>query len=353
MAQYGIMRVEKRKLSACGGLQAEHQRTADGKAKNFDRSTIDWERTAQNEFLVHCDNWSKAIMDRSKKDGFKVRQCKQRIDSKGRDTDKSSVVLIDALYTASPEWFEQKDRAEIDSYFKDCLQYHIDTYCQGDASRVLSAVVHWDETTPHLHVDSIPLMDDGIKIRLSAKDLMGDRAAYRQRQQSFYDDVAKDYGLERGEIAERPEERKKHQTVQDYKIAMNEEKLEQQDAEIAQKAQQLASLKQAAQDTKVQDTAVVQWLKENFPAQFLKMKQMIKYEAWWKDLRNWVRDTFTGERVRTQLQGESEYTSTREFADRYVVISKSAGLPAAEEIGAYATKEHTAEMDREELGRDR
>lgn len=239
---YGIMRVEKRKMKDIGGLQAEHERTETDRDMNFDRSTIDWDETAHNEHLISSGNWGKVIKERSEREGWKIRKGTKGIDSNGRDTDKSSVVFLDALYTASPEWFAQNDRDAIDSYFRDCLQYHIDTYCQGDNTRVLSATIHWDEATPHMHVASIPLIDDGIKIRLSAKDVMGNKVAYRARQQSFYDKVTKSRGMERGDITKRPEERKRHQTVQEFKIAKNTERLEQQ-------ARQEEAIRQATKTT--------------------------------------------------------------------------------------------------------
>lgn len=243
MALYGIMRVEKAKMRDCGGLQAEHERTRDGRAKNFDKSDINWDRTDENEHLIECGRWGKVITDRSKAEGWKIREGRVKYDSQGRNTDKSSVVALDAFYGASPEWFEQNSREVIDSFFRNCLQYHIDTYCQGDETRVLSAVIHWDEATPHMHVASIPLVDDGQKVRLSARDLMGGKAAYRHRQNTFYEEVSRRYGLERGEIAKRPEEMKRHQTVQEYKIAQNEEQLEQQ-------ARQAEALEQSIKGTR-------------------------------------------------------------------------------------------------------
>lgn len=221
MATYGIMRVEKRKMAACGGLQVEHEREeGDAEKKHFDRSDIDWTKTRENEVLVSCGKpWVTAVKERAAQDGFRIRQGV-------KDRDRASVVALDALYTASPEWYQTHTKEEAESYFRACLAFHVRTFCQGDESRVLSAVVHWDEATPHMHMTSIPLVSDGTKVRLSAKDLMGGKEAYRARQQAFFDEVTKSRGMERGELQkERPEEKRLHLSVQDFKLAKNEELL--------------------------------------------------------------------------------------------------------------------------------
>lgn len=239
MAFYGIMRMEKRKAKDLGGLQIEHQRTTADSGKNFARSDIDWNKTADNITFIHNSNWAKAVKERAAADGFKIRQGT-------KEAARASVVALDTLYTASPEWFKNKTPDEVEQYFRDCLAWHVETYCQGDRSRVLSAVVHLDEQTPHMHVVSIPLIREGEKVRLSAKDLCGGPTQYRQRQQSFFDKVSSRYGLERGEIRD-GEEKKQHLSVQDYKIDQNKAALQKQGRTLQKQEKQVAALKQERQ----------------------------------------------------------------------------------------------------------
>src|SRR5699024_11522938 len=55
-------------------------------------------------------------------------------------------------------------------------------------------VLHRDEKTPHLHVVTVPLTQDG---RLSAKEIMGNRKAMQLRQER-YADARQAFGLQRG-----------------------------------------------------------------------------------------------------------------------------------------------------------
>lgn len=186
MKQCGIMRVEKRRRSAVYGLQIEANRTpADHQAgRDFERSDIQWDKTSQNVHLVKTENWNKAISAAIKASGAKER--------------KDSVVLLDGLYTAPKAWFEGKTREDALDYFKACLRFH-----EAHYGRVINAVIHFDETTPHMQVASIPLVQRGEQAVLSAKQLMGNRDDYRKRQDAFYDQVSKQFGLDRGEVNKR------------------------------------------------------------------------------------------------------------------------------------------------------
>lgn len=209
---YGIMRVEKRGRSAVYGIQIENNRDIEH-LRDFDRSDIDWSKTDNNDHIIQSDNWNKEISKQIKSSG-----CKER---------KNSIVMLDGLFTSSPEWFSQHTKEEIDKYFDDCLNFYTKEYCQGDRSRIINCVVHWDESTPHMHVSSVPLISDERGTRLSARDVMGGRTEYRHRQTMFYEQVSKQYGLERGEITNRPEERRKHLSVQEYKSMVLDSELKQ------------------------------------------------------------------------------------------------------------------------------
>lgn len=208
-AMYGIMRIEKRKTQACVGIHAENNRDS-AERKNFVSSEIDWEKTKDNIYFVKSDNFKTDI--------------EKDLHAHGIDKwRKDAVTFIDGLYTASPDFFQDKKPEEIERYFKDCLEFHKKTY--GD--HVINAVVHLDEATPHMHVVSVPIVEKteideklGVpkptKYSLSAKTLMGGLKDYYARQDRFYEDVTKGYGLERGETRN-PEKRKKHLSVLEYK----------------------------------------------------------------------------------------------------------------------------------------
>ncbi|MXR83826.1 plasmid recombination enzyme, partial [Enterobacter hormaechei] len=79
--------------------------------------------------------------------------------------------------------------------------------------RVVAAVIHRDEATPHLSAFVVPLTQDG---RLSAKEFIGGRSKMRD-DQSTYAEYVKKLGLERGIEGSRAT----HQTVQHYYESLN------------------------------------------------------------------------------------------------------------------------------------
>lgn len=64
---------------------------------------------------------------------------------------------------------------------------------------IFSAVVHMDEQTPHLHLCFTPITEDG---RLSAKEILGNRAQLSKWQDEFHAHMKKQFPvLKRGESA--------------------------------------------------------------------------------------------------------------------------------------------------------
>lgn len=212
MSSYGIMRIEKRGRASLYGLQIEANRTLRDheSGRDFDNSDIDWTKTKDNIHIVHTVSWSKEVTRQIKELGLKER--------------KDSVVLLDALYTASPEWFQTHTRREMLEFFRDCLQFHVREYCGGDKSLLVNAVIHLDEATPHMAVASLPIITDEKGPHLSAKIIMGNRDDYRLRQDRFYEEVSSKYGMERGE-PNRPEEIKTHTTKREWQLATQERQI--------------------------------------------------------------------------------------------------------------------------------
>ena len=218
MPNYCIMRVEKRKRAALYGLQIEANRTAADheKGRDFAASDICWELTDFNMFLVKSENWGKAVTA-----ALKDAEVQER---------KNSVVVLDGFYGASPEWFKDKNLGEIVAYFKDCLAFHEQNYGQ-----VINAVIHFDEATPHLTCQSLPLIqDEDGRTRLSARDIMGGRTDYRRRQDEFFEQVGKPRGMDRGEIHD-PEQTREYLSVQAFK----KERLEEENQQLRERSQEL------------------------------------------------------------------------------------------------------------------
>lgn len=200
-----IMRTEKRKRTDIGGIQRENTRTAT-EYNNKVAPGMD----ALNVNLIQSNDWMQDIQ--------------AEIDRAGAKTRSNSVVALDTIYTASSEFFQGKTNKENDAFFRDCLRFHEERF-----GHIVSAVIHYDETTPHLHVISVPLTPDN---RLSARDVIGNKAKMSKAQDEFFEQVGKGYGLGRG-IHMDGQEKKKHISAQEHelreirqKIARGQEELE-------------------------------------------------------------------------------------------------------------------------------
>lgn len=237
---YGIMRVEKRGRADVYGIQLEANRTVEQHEKglDFDKSDIDWNKTRDNIFLIQTEQWNREITKAIK-----------RIETEtGKKTRKDAVVLLDGLFTASPEFFEGKTTQEIKKYFEDCLDFYVKEYCQGDETRVLNAVIHLDETTPHMQVASIPVYTSESGNRLNAKIIMGNKTDYRKRQDRFFEAVSEKYGLKRGEPASAIND-KVHTTKREWQAATQEEAIAKNNQVLTAQKEEYTKTKKKLKDT--------------------------------------------------------------------------------------------------------
>ena len=179
-AQYGILRFKKYKGPAISPIEAHNERTKEQYASNPD---IDTNRSRYNLHLVQPQGRYREEADRM----IAAAHCRVR---------KDSVRVVEALVTASPEFFKDKTNREIRAYFAYALKFLEGRQCPDT---FLSAVVHMDEKTPHLHLCFVPLTADG---RLSAKEIIGNRKNLVKWQDEFWQHMVKQYPeLERGESA--------------------------------------------------------------------------------------------------------------------------------------------------------
>lgn len=192
-----IMRTEKRKRTDLGGIQKENTRTAT-EYNNKVAPGMD----VFNVVLKESNNWLQDI--------------NREIQAAGAKARSNSVMALDTIYTASPEFFQERTNAENDKFFQDCLKFHNEHF-----GHIISAVVHYDETTPHLHVISVPLTKDG---RLSARDVIGNKAKMSKTQDNFFEQVGRSYGLERG-IHMDGQEKKEHISAQEHELREIKQKI--------------------------------------------------------------------------------------------------------------------------------
>ena len=179
-AQYAILRFAKYKGPEIGHIESHNERTKEKYASNPD---IDTARSHLNFHLVTPERKYRA-------------ESEKQIAKAGCRTRSDSVRVVEALVTASPEFFKGKKKSEVKAYFTEALDF-IQKYQSKDT--IISAVVHMDEKTPHMHLCFVPLTEDK---RLSAKEIVGNKKKLTWWQDEFWKHMVKKYpDLERGESA--------------------------------------------------------------------------------------------------------------------------------------------------------
>lgn len=179
-AQYAILRFAKYKGPEIAHIESHNERTKEKYASNPD---IDTTRSQYNFHLVTPERKYRA-------------ESEKQIAEAGCRTRSDSVRVVEALVTASPEFFKGKKRSEVKAYFTEALDF-IQKHQSKDT--IISAVVHMDEKTSHMHLCFVPLTEDK---RLSAKEIVGNKKKLTWWQDEFWKHMVKKYpDLERGESA--------------------------------------------------------------------------------------------------------------------------------------------------------
>ena len=179
-AQYAILRFAKYKGPMLSCIEAHNERTKEAYSRNPD---IDTERSRLNFHPVKPKGKYREVSN-------------QIIRESGCRVRKDSVTAVEVLITASPEFFEGKKPREVKGFFDHALEF---MKAKQDTATYISAVVHVDEKTPHMHLIFVPLTPDN---RLSAKTIIGNRKKLTQWQDEFHAHMVKKYpDFERDESA--------------------------------------------------------------------------------------------------------------------------------------------------------
>lgn len=200
---YAICRLQKiGGAKDIAGIQLHNRRE-----RNHSNSNPDIDRTLSknNYVLKDCSNSSyNALVEKRLQEGYKGK----------RAIRKDAVKLCEVLFTSDNDFFSKMTLQQQREYFEKCYQWAEN---QFGTKNIIAATIHMDETTPHMHVDFVPLTDDG---RLSAKEVIGGRKDLQEIQDNFYTIVGEHYGLERGKRIDidNPEDKtSKHLTTKEYK----------------------------------------------------------------------------------------------------------------------------------------
>ena len=233
--EYGILRVNKVKLNSISkAFQQHHQRESRFYRSNLD---IDVSKIEEDVSLIHSDNFKKDIQ---------LLLSMYRITKTPR---KDAIGLIDGVITASPKFFEGKSRQAIIDFFKKAIPLIKDEF-----GPIISATIHFDEKTPHLHFACVPIVgDDTNGYSLSAKRVLGNQQDYIKRQDRFHKEFFSKYGLARGNS--------KQETNRDH-IETNRYKVNQAKQALLKAQKDTQAQKEIAQDVIIETSGALEELHE-------------------------------------------------------------------------------------------
>lgn len=184
---FAIIRCQKCSLGQVAAAEKHNLR----KSENHSNPDIDTSKSHLNKSLVSCSSISREV----------ARQVEEIQKTQKRKIRKDAPRALEYVVTASPEAFEKIDAK---AYFEASLRF---LQARHGTDRIVSAVVHLDESTPHMHVIAVPVYEG----KLNAKQFMA-RNALKTLQDDF-GRLGAGFGLQRG----REGSQATHMRVSDFK----------------------------------------------------------------------------------------------------------------------------------------
>ena len=206
---YAIIRNEKLTRVEAQGAYIHNAR----RSKGHTNKDIDNGRTHLNFYCEKNKQTYIKEFDRIKKE----------YDLKGHIR-SNSIILCEMMITSDNEFFDKIGLEETKRYFRESYEF-VCNYKNLGEKYIVSAVVHLDETTPHMHLIYIPVIHTKDKEeneidKICARDFWRGRDSYRDLQNEFHKYItSKGFDLERGlPIAETGA---KHQKIEELKKITN------------------------------------------------------------------------------------------------------------------------------------
>ena len=161
---YAIMRAEKLKSHQIHFSQNHNERNH----KNYSNPDINLEKTKDNYHLIESKNYSRDtehIIQKNYKGTKNIR--------------KDAVKNIELIFTSDKDFLISYLLQMKENFFEESLKFTQEYFGE---KIFFSAVIHKDETTPHMHVNLVPIKDG----KLSAKIVIGNRKDLENMQDKFY-----------------------------------------------------------------------------------------------------------------------------------------------------------------------
>lgn len=234
---YAIFRTEKYKTNhAIGGIMRHHLREAPEEVKGLDPS-----RTHLNISIGAADRPAlfKAI--------------KARIATTTRKPRPDANRIIENIFTASPEFFQDMPYESQKAYLLQCVEFSKEVY---GAENIVGAYLHFDEKSPHVHVLAVPIETSTRTTKKSSRQIttlnaghyLGGSEKCINLQTRFAEFVqGKGYDLKRGEP--KRETKRRHVPLREYyaEIAASKQAATELLAEAASEASAAAQKRRQAE----------------------------------------------------------------------------------------------------------
>lgn len=189
---YAIIRNANYKKGNLAGLYKHNER----KNTNYSNKDINKNNSIKNYSIKQCNTtYANAI---------KILQ--QENNLQGRII-KTTNVACEFIITSDKEFFERIGEEETKRYFQTAYNF-VASYKDLGEKYILSAKVHMDESTPHLHLIFIPVVHkkdkSGKQIdKIACSEYWKGKDSYRQLQDDFYKYIVEHgFNLERGKSRE-------------------------------------------------------------------------------------------------------------------------------------------------------
>lgn len=211
---FAIIRNQNHKIGAVPLIERHNER----RNQHYSNEDIDQNRTSMN---YHLKKPIGTYLDTF----YAIREQEQLKGNLRLTGKKQSTVLCEFIMTSDKDFFDRIGEERTKQFFQDA--YRFACMKVGGEQYVVSATVHMDERTPHMHLMFIPVVHGKDRKgnpckRINCSEFWKGRDSYSRLQDEYYDWMTSHgYDLERGKKGSTAE----HLSVEEYKLKQTQEQL--------------------------------------------------------------------------------------------------------------------------------
>ena len=310
-----VLHMDKFKKEAVRGIQSHNER----ERESHSNPDIDYERSARNyELCDHAvENYAEAIQNRID-DLLLVKAVR-----------KDAVHMCGLIVSSDSTFFEKLSPYHTKRFFEESRVFLTEFV---GAENVISAKVHMDEKTPHMHFLHVPVTEDGrlnankIYTRESLKRLQTELPAYLQ---------SKGFELQRG-VEQEPGAAKKHLNTREFKqqqealhnlekeaqaVSAELEQRQREESELQERLQSIERQAQAADKILAEQPEIPKATILNFKTALEKAQEIIEQQS--KALADRSILTAKNQKQQTEIQSLNQKVSAQSDQIMHLTVDKA------------------------------